>query len=280
MPQEKKSAITSTKASTPSTVKKPATGQVQSLVRGLNILKSLAEHGKSMSLFEIADDVVLASSTAHRLLSSLEQQGFVIQDEQRGKWSIGIEAFNVGNGFLKTRDVIAIARPFMRELMEKTGETSNLGILNGFSSVLIAQVECKELMRMVATLGGRTPAHVSGIGKALLSEYSQKELKDHLFETKLSEITENTITNPTTFTAHLADIKQQGFSIDDEEQSIGLRCIAANIYNEHNEAIAAISISGPKVRLTDDRLNGLGNLLNTTASQITFALGGKAPTEK
>lgn len=280
MPQEKKSAITSTKASTPSTAKKPATGQVQSLVRGLNILKSLAQNGKSMSLFEIADDVVLASSTAHRLLSSLEQQGFVIQDEQRGKWSIGIEAFNVGNGFLKTRDVVAIARPFMRELMEKTGETSNLGILSDFYSVLIAQVECKELMRMVATLGGRTPAHVSGIGKALLSELSQKELEKRLADMNLSEITENTLTDPGAFISHLADIKQQGFSIDDEEQSIGLRCIAANIYNEHHEAIAAISISGPKVRLTDDRLNDLGYLLNTTAAQITFALGGQKPIEE
>ena len=276
MPQDIKSSSTATK--TPA--KKPATGQVQSLVRGLNILKSLAQNGKNMSLFEIADDVVLASSTTHRLLSSLEQLGFVIQDEQRGKWSIGIEAFNVGNGFLKTRDVVAIARPFMREVMEKTGETSNLGILNGFSSVLIAQVECKELMRMVATLGGRTPAHVSGIGKALLSELSENELKAQLTDTKLSEITSNTITNSQDFINHLLDIKQQGFSIDDEEQSIGLRCIAANIYNEHNEAIAAISISGPKVRLTDNRLNDLGNLLNTTAAQITLALGGKAPTEK
>ncbi|MBL4941936.1 MAG: helix-turn-helix domain-containing protein [Colwellia sp.] len=254
--------------------KKSSAGQVQSLARGLAILTSLSEADSSLSLSQICEHVLLASSTVHRLLTSLEQQGFVAQDQHRGKWSIGVQAFNVGNGYLKTRDVAAIARPFMRDLMEQTGETSNLGLLDGATSVLIAQVECKEMMRMVATLGGRTPAHASGIGKALLSQQSDRQIKQLFKDENLTYLTDKTITKVVHLLTHLHDIKSRTYSIDDEEQSSGLRCIAANIYDEHSEAIAAISISGPRLRITDERVAKLGKCVVETAAAISEAIGG------
>ncbi len=255
---------------------KTPSGQVQSLARGLNILKALADSDHALTLSEICDEVYLASSTAHRLLSSLEQQGFVVQDDQRGRWTIGVEAFSVGNGYLKTRDVVAISRPFMRQLMEQTGETCNLGIVEKDDSVLIAQIECKEIMRMVAKLGGRTPVHVSGVGKAILSTMPSAAIEELLNAYELKRVTQHTITDKSAFVEHLSLIKRQGYSLDDEEQCSGLRCIAAPIYNEHGEAIAAVSISGPCLRITDRRIEALAKTICETAAQITIAMGGRA----
>lgn len=269
--ERRKSAEKATKPA----AKPAATGQVQSLARGLNILKALADSDHALTLSEVCDEVQLASSTAHRLLSSLEQQSFVEQDKQRGRWSIGVQAFNVGNGYLKTRDVVSIARPFMRELMETTGETCNLGILDGTSAVLIAQIECKEIMRMVAQLGGRTPMHVSGVGKAILATLPKRRIHDLVTAHQFSVATDNTMRDQAQFISHLDSISAQGYSVDDEEQSVGLRCIAAPIFNEHHEPIAAISISGPRLRITDQRIESLGLLIKSIAQQITVAMGGK-----
>lgn len=252
-------------------------GQVQSLVRGLSILECLAEAKGGMNLTEISDYLGLAPSTAHRLLNSLEQQGFVAQDQARGNWYIGVKAFSVGNAFLRSRDFVAIVRPFMHDLVAQTGETSNLAILDGGVPVFIAQVECSEMMRMVATLGSKAPVHASGVGKALLCQRREAEVEAIIAESGLPVLGPNTITSPEEFRAELKRIRQQGYSFDNEEQSVGLRCVASNIYNEHGEAVAAISISGPAPRITDERVPVLGRLLAETARAATEALGGRLP---
>jgi len=200
----------------------------------------------------------------------------VVQEDQRGRWSIGVAAFSVGNGYLKTRDVVAIARPFMRQLMEKTGETCNLGIVEQENSVLIAQIECKELMRMVAKLGGRTPIHVSGVGKAIVAQMPTAEIEPLLSQYQFTPFTEKTITEKSLFTEHLRQTAAQGYSVDDEEQCSGLRCIAAPIYNEHGEAIAAVSISGPRLRISDQRIGSLAQSIREIANQITVEMGGRS----
>jgi IclR family acetate operon transcriptional repressor len=265
------------KPKTSSTTKSGSGSQVQSLVRGLRILEVLADSTAGLALTDLSDALELAPSTAHRLLSSLEQQGFVSQDQERGRWFIGVKAFAVGNGFLKTRDVVSCARPFMRELVAASGETSNLAILDHGDPVFIAQVECEEMMRMVANLGGRAPVHASGVGKAMLSSLSQGEVNRILRQRQLTRFNDNTLTTKAEFIDELRRIREQGYSFDNEEQSIGLRCIAANIYNEHAEAVAAVSISGPRSRITDERVPDLGQLLIQTANQITEAMGGIRP---
>lgn len=271
----------STKPKTPAKSSEKTTrnggGQVQSLVRGLSILECLAEAKGGMNLTEIADHLGLPPSTAHRLLNSLEQLNFVAQDEARGNWYIGVKAFSVGNAFLRNRDFVAIVRPFMHDLVAQTGETSNLAILDGGVPVFIAQVECNEMMRMVATLGSNAPVHASGVGKALLSRQREAEVEAIIAESGLPALSPNTITSPEAFRTELQHIREQGYSFDNEEQSVGLRCVAANIYNEHGEAVAAISISGPAPRITDKRVPELGKLLVGTARAATEALGGSSP---
>ncbi|WP_445395356.1 IclR family transcriptional regulator [Zobellella sp. An-6] len=261
----------------PKTTKQSSATQVQSLSRALLLLERLAASGMGMSLTEVAGSLGLAPSTAHRLLNSLRSHEFVDVDEAQGLWSIGVNAFSIGNAYLKKRDFIAQARPFMKRLVAETGETSNLAILEKNSVVYVGQVESPQTMRMVVSLGSRSPLHASGVGKALLSVMPRKEALEIIRKTGMASFTDHTITTPSQFEQELNKISQQGYSLDDEEQFEGLRCIAANIYNEYGEAVAAISISGPAVRVKWERIPMLSALVMDAAREVTKAIGGRAP---
>ena len=252
-------------------------GQVQSLTRALTLLQRLSESDIGLNLSEIAGSVGLPVSTVHRLLNSMRQANFVDYDEQQSLWSVGVNAFIVGNAYLNKRDFVVQARPFMKQLVAKTGETCNLAILEGDSHVFVAQVECTEVMRMVIQLGSRGAIHASGVGKMLLSALPEKDAMEIIQRTGLPALTAKTITSPSAFAQELSLIRQRGYSIDDEEQTIGLRCVAANIYDEYGEAVCAISISGPSVRITNERIPELSAAVMDTVSQIIHAIGGRKP---
>lgn len=249
-------------------------GSVQSLTRAFSLLSRLGESGVGQTLSDLAGGAGLAPSTAHRLLTSMRQEGFVEYDEQAGLWSVGLQAFAVGNAYLKKRDFIAQARPFMRQLVAETGETSNLGVLDGDHHVFLSQVESAQMMRMVTRLGRPGPVHAAGVGKALLSALTSREVAAILRRTGLKSLTNHTLTTPSALMDELEKVRQQGFALDNEEQTLGLRCIAANIYDEHGEAIAAVSVSGPTVRVTMERVAPLSAAVMQAASEITQAIGG------
>lgn len=253
------------------------TSQVQSLSRALLLLERLAASDMGMSLTDVAGSLGLAPSTAHRLLNSLRSHDFVDVDDTQGLWSIGVNAFSIGNAYLKKRDFIAQARPFMKRLVAETGETSNLGIVEQNSVVYVGQVESPQTMRMVVSLGSRAPLHASGVGKALLSAMPRKDALEIIRKTGMAAFTAHTLIHPSQFELELGKISQQGYSLDDEEQFEGLRCIAANIYNEYGEAVAAISISGPAVRVKWERIPMLSALVMDAAREVTRAIGGRAP---
>ena len=253
----------------------PQPGQVQSLVRALTLLEhlSLREHGATLT--DAAQAAGLAASTAHRLLKSLEQMGFVSQDEERGLWFVGVKAFTVGSAFVRARDVVAIARPFMRELMEESQETVNLAVLDQGEPVYLTQIECRQMIRAHALPGARPPAHCSGVGKALLATLPEARVAAIVQRRGLPRFTEKTITTLPALNAELARIRERGWAADDEENSLGMRCAASVLRDEHGEAIAAISLTGPIARMTDQKLAELGALVRATAAKITAALGGR-----
>ncbi len=251
-----------------------SSGSVQSLSRAFALLGQLGKAEVGQSLAELSGGVGLAPSTAHRLLSSMRHAGFVEYDEQAGLWSVGLQAFAVGNAYLKKRDFIAQARPFMKQLVAETGETSNLGVLDGDHHVFLSQVECSQIMRMVAQLGRPGPVHAAGVGKALLSDLPPASVRDIVQRAGLAQLTEHTLTSPEALAAELDRVRQQGYALDNEEQALGLRCIAANICDEHGDAIAAVSVSGPTVRIAEGRVAELGAVVMETAAKISCAIGG------
>jgi IclR family transcriptional regulator, acetate operon repressor len=254
-----------------------ATGQVQSLTRGLSLLEALAAAESGLSLTDLARRVELAPSTAHRLLATLEKMGYVYQGGDLARWYVGLQAFTVGSSFLANRDFVAQSHPYLRRLMEQSGETANLGILDGTEAVFIDQVQCRETMRTIVKLGSRVPLHASGVGKAIFAALPDEQI-DALVKVKgLPRITANTITSPEIMWASIRVIRQRGFSFDDEEHLPGTRCVAAPIYDEHAEALGALSLAGPLSRLPDDRIKQLGPLVAHTAEELTRRLGGRWP---
>ena len=252
-------------------------GRNQSLTRALTLLERLSETPSGLSLTDLSYQLGMPTATVHRLLSTFEEFGFIEQDAEQGLWFVGLKAFTVGNAFLHRRDIVASARPHMQALVEQCGETVNLGVIDDGEAVFISQVESREMMRMIVRLGSRSPIHASGVGKALLAHLPEQQLARILQQRGLTRYTERSIDNPAQLREELERVRQLGYALDDEEHAVGLRCVAAAIFDQNGQALAAISLSGPKARITDKRLDELGVAVRQTADEITQALGGHRP---
>ncbi len=250
-------------------------GRVQALARALAILNALAEAADGTSLTEIAQQVGLPASTTHRLLNTLQHDQFVRFDQERTLWSVGVQTFVVGNAFLRNRQLVQTARPHLRLLMEESGETANLAVLDGNRALCLYQVECGQMMRAMTRLGSRLPLHCSGVGKAILQAMPERRRAKILHHHGLPRLTARTITRPADLNTDLIHGRRLGYAVDDEEHAVGLRCVASPIYDELSEAVAAISVSGPTARITEDRIAVLGAMVKRTAETVTREYGGR-----
>jgi len=247
---------------------------VQSVERTLRILEVLAEWGHPMSLSEISSYLDLKNSTTHRLLKTLIMRGFAQQDPHSGKYKLGIKTFSIGNTALYTLDIRTIARAYLNSLAENYGETANLAILDGWDVIYIDQVESEKMVKTIAKLGSRCPTHCSAAGKALLSNFQEKELDSYFLESNLEKFTENTIVSPDLLKEELRKVKKQGYALDLEETEEGIRCVAATIYNHAGRPAAAIGISGPSNRISLDCLKKeLAGAVVETAREISLMMG-------
>lgn len=225
---------------------------VQAVERALKILLVLAEAGVPLALTQIRDKTSLNISTAHRLLHTLMNEGFIDQDKDTGKYLLGLRTFEVGHASLYSMDIRTTARPFLQELVDSCNETTNLAILDRDEVVYIDQIESMNMIKIFARLGSRGPAHCTGAGKALLAQLSVREF-DRYLQNKmpLKKFTPLTITNASELVRELNKVKKNGYSLDLGELEDGVHCVAAPIFNYENKVVAAISSSGPSTRLTD-----------------------------
>lgn len=253
-----------------------AGNSVQSLDRALALLTLVAQRD-GLTLSELAETAALAPSTAHRILSTLEAHSFLRHDTESGLWTIGVGAYSVGQAFVRSRRVETLSRPAMWRLMNATGETVNLGVLEGGEAVFLGQVESPAPIRAYFRPGRRGPAYASGIGKALLSQLDEEALRDLYGATALESFTEKTLPDVEGLLLALAETRKRGWALDDEEQTLGMRCIGAPIFDEEARAIAAVSVSGPTMRITTARTEELAARTRATAEEITRAIGGIWP---
>jgi IclR family acetate operon transcriptional repressor len=253
----------------------PSTGGVQSLTRALRILDALADNDDGLTLTDLSRRVGLPPSSAHRLLTTLQRQRFVGFESATMTWRVGVQAFIVGNAFARSRDVVSLAVPPMRRLMEKTGETVNLYVLNGMEAICMAQIQSPQMIRAISRPGGGVKMHRSAAGKALLAHMAASDVAEFVVRHGLPRATQNTIVTADRLHAELATVRQRGFAVDDEEFALGLRCIAAPIFDEHGLPQAAVSLAGPLARITDERLAALGDIVAAAGRSVTALMGGK-----
>jgi IclR family acetate operon transcriptional repressor len=251
-------------------------GSVQSLRRALSIMKAIAAKSEGTTLTDIARVTNLATSTAHRLLTTLQQDRFVQFNTDSARWEIGVGAYTIGSAFLNVRNIAKGARPLLRRLMEESGETVNLAILSDDMAVYMEQVESRQTVRAICKPGGRVALHSTSLGKSMLAAMRPEEVARILDTRGMTRLTRKTIDTPNQLALHLNKVRAVGYAIDDEEHTPGLRCVAAAVLNEHGEPIGAISISGPAIRVSHERLPQLGSLVRSIANAVTFEFSGRS----
>ncbi len=250
---------------------------VQSIERVSLILDTLSESPQGLSLGDLSAKVALSKGTTHRLLSSLAFLGYARQNAATKNYSLGFKLVELGNRLLHQIDFRMEARPYLLELAESAKETVHLVILDQKEVLYIDKVEAGGQppgLRMVSMLGSRIPAHCTAVGKVLLSALPEEKLEKLVGDKGLTKQTEKTITDFTKLKTHLQLVRTNGYAFDQEENEIGIRCVAAPIRDQRGEVIAAISISGPVSRIKVPMLRTeLKNKVTETALRISRKIG-------
>ncbi|MFD7921659.1 IclR family transcriptional regulator [Streptomyces sp. NPDC059740] len=251
---------------------KPAAGGVQSLERAFDLLERMADAGGEVGLSELSASSGLPLPTIHRLMRTLVSCGYVRQQPNR-RYSLGPRLIRLGEN--ASRLLGTWARPHLARLVEETGETANMALLDGDEIVYVAQVPSRHAVRMFTEVGRRVLPHTTGVGKALLANVPAEEVRALLGRTGMPAATDRTITDPDSFLEALGRVRQAGYAVDDSEQEIGVRCLAVAVPD--SPSAAAISISGPTGRLTEAATDSFVPVLQEIAAQLSRTLATQNP---
>jgi IclR family acetate operon transcriptional repressor len=249
--------------------RRAAPGQVQSLTRALEVLRVIAAAPDGLILRDVARAAGLPVSTAHRLLTTLEGERFVRANPDTAVWTIGAEAFAVGQGFVRARDVAALARPRLRALTSRWGETASLYLEADGGLICAAQVESRQMVRAVTRVGGLVSMHCTAAGKAWLAATQEPDLSGLRYDRR----TPRTLTTEAGLRAAVDVTRAQGWALDDEELVEGVRCVAAAVLDEEGRPLAALSVSGPVSRVTPAAAAALGAAVASAAADLSRDCG-------
>lgn len=247
---------------------------INSVIRTLEIINCLSELGEA-SVTDVSNYLKITKSTIHRFLASMKYAGFLEQNPENQKYKLSIKLFEIGNRVIERVNISSVAKPIMQELAEITGETVNLGIIDRLEVVYIEKSVSHNSLRMDCPIGGRDPAYCTGLGKALLAYLPEEQIDKFLAEGQLEPRTVNTIVDPVALKEELKMIRENGYSVDKEELSRGINCIAAPIMNNENKVVAAISISAPKVRINKTTFEFAKKAVVDAARRISKQMGAK-----
>ncbi len=247
-------------------------GSVQSVERTFDLFEALVEAGQAVTLSDLSARAGLPLGTTHRLLATLTARGYARQDPESRAYAVGYKVMDWATR-IGANQLLEVARPPMRQLMEETGETVNLVILDRTQIVYADQVAPERLVRMFTEVGNRAPIHSSGAGKALLAFRPPAEARALMSGLDLKGYTAKTITSLSRLESALTEIRAQGFAVDDGEFEEGVRCLAAPILNGDGVSVAAVSISGPASRVSPDKVAPFSVKLKRCAARISEALG-------
>lgn len=246
---------------------------VQSVDRALSIIEVLSDYEEGLALTEISTKIKLHKSTVHRLLGTLIQRGYVEQNEETNKYKLTLKLFELGNKLVEKMDILPIAKPYLKRLGENTNEVVHLVLLEDTEIVYIDKVESENTIRMHSRIGSRSPAYCTAVGKAILAHLPDEELEEIWERSDIKELTKYTITNLDTMKKELEKIRERGYSIDNEENELGVRCVAAPIFNFKGEVCAAVSVSGPIMRITQQKIKQIAKLVMESCKEISRQLG-------
>ncbi|WP_041711069.1 IclR family transcriptional regulator [Clostridium pasteurianum] len=246
---------------------------VQSVERTLSILEVLSDYENGLGITEISEKVNLHKSTVHRLLNTLMIKDYVEQDEDTNRYKLTLKLFELGSKKVEKMNIVTVARPLLQELMEKTNEVIHLVVREGTEIVYIAKVESQNPIRMYSRIGKRSPVYCTAVGKAMLSYMTDDEVNFIWENSNIEKLTENTVVDFDKFKGNLGIIEKQGYAIDEQENEIGIRCIASPILDYRGQVCGAISISGSIISFKEEKIKEFSKLITGYANKISQELG-------
>lgn len=247
---------------------------LSSLEHGLAVLEALASaREQTLGLSELAQRVGLHKTSAARVLATLTAHGYVEQDPRTRRYRLTLKLFELGSLCLARIELVREARPLLENLARLSGEVVHLAVLDQGEVVYVDKVESEQTIRMYSRVGRRSPVHCTGVGKALLAFVDDVTFQSIVAEKGLRRYTPRTITDPERLREHLARVRETGVAFDDEEHEPGIRCVAAPVRDHRGVVVASISVAGPTVRMTHERLQELAEPVRQTAAAISARLG-------
>lgn len=242
-------------------------GGVQSVERAFDLLETLLRRGGALGLSQLAAEIGLPPPTIHRLVRTLVQLGYVRQDPSR-RYVLGPRLIPLGEGASSALGVWAV--PHLSTLVEETGESANLAMLDGDHIVYLAQAPSRHAMRMFTEVGRRALPHCTAVGKAVLAHLSPPEVDALLRRTGMPRYTSSTLTNPAAFGAQLRQVAERGYAMDEGEQEPGVRCVAVPLLGAPSRL--AVSVSGPATRMSEATVARAVPALQAAASALVAEL--------
>jgi len=242
---------------------------IQVLERAMKLMDVLAMHSQPVALKDLAAATGLHTSTTHRILNDLVVGRYVDRVDS-GMYQLGMRLLELGSLVKRRLNVREVALEPMRELHRLTGQTVNLSLQQGDEIVYIERAWSESSgMQVVRAIGGHAPLHLTSTGKLFLSVADQRQVRAYAMRTGLAGTTRNSITEIDRLERELALVKRHGYARDNEELELGVRCIAAGIYDDTGKLLAGLSLSAPADRLRDEWIP----LLQRAALKISEALG-------
>ena len=247
--------------------------------RALTMLEAVSQEPEGLSNAEISRKLEIPKSSASYILRTLEKQGYLNRD-QSGKYRVGLKILSLSRGALSGIDVREVALPIMRRLMEKTNLTCHLAILDGPEAVYIEKVEPQGFIRMDTWVGRRMRVHATSVGKSLVAHIPPEHLEKIIAERPMEKRTPKTITSMPRLLKDLERVRSLGYSVDDEENNLGARCLGAPVFNQQGTIEAAIGLSGPISQVNPETMPRIVEALKDAARHLSMQLGYRPPVRR
>lgn len=251
---------------------RPPKARLSSVANSIRLLSSFSGEENELGITVLASRLKLAKSTVHRLAATLTAARFLEQNSDTGKYRLGLALFELGALVRRRMDVADAARQKLRELLETTGETVQLGIIDHQSVLYIYEMEPRRAIRMAAAVGARAPLHCTAVGKVLLAS-QPAEYVGQVIDLGLKPYTPKTIVERDELLQTLAEVAQRDYATDDEESETGLRAIASPVRNHTGAVIAAVGLAAPVQRMNKKVMQTCVPSVIATASAVSARLG-------
>ena len=247
---------------------------VHSVSHALDILESFLGEEAEQGVTCLSLKLRLPKNNIFRLLSTLQCRGYVEQNENTGNYRLGMKTFELGQAFLRRMGLVNQAHSILDNLVTQTSETSYLSVYEDGEIIYVDMVETKHPVRIIPMIGKRVPAHCTAVGKVQLAYKSQEEIRRIIKEKGLKGYTPNTIINEEAFLKHLEEVARDGYALDIEEYEEEVQCVACPVWDYTNSVVAGVTISGPTLRMSEERIKKtLLPILKKASLEISHRLG-------